>query len=94
MMKDLIVTSAAFLVGTGGLISMGWVYKKLPEWNRRRYDLERMTDVQLHCELTRCVGAIATCARKGDKRGMHHAWWAILRVIRVWKKRKPAHRGL
>lgn len=94
MMKDLIISSAAFMVGTGGLISMGWVYKKLPDWNKRRYELERMTDVQLQAELTRSVGAIATCARKGNKRGMRYAWFAMLPVIRVWKKRKPAHRAL
>lgn len=94
MIKDLVISAAAFVVGGGGLIAMGWVHKKMPEWDRRRYDLQRMTAVELHGELTRCVGAIAVCARQGDKRGMRHAWLAMLPVIRALKKRKPAHRGM
>lgn len=88
MIGDIIITSAAFAVGAVGLIAMRNIWNALPEYNRRRRELERMTTVQLHAELTRCVGTIMTCARKGDKRGMRHAHRAMRPVMRTLRRAK------
>lgn len=90
-MTDLIIGAAAMTAGLGGMIWLGWVHKKLPEWNARDAKLIRMSTLELHGELTRCAGAIMTCARKGDKRGMRHAHRAMRPVMRVLAKRKTVH---
>lgn len=90
-MSDLIIGAAAMTAGLGGMIWLGWVHKKLPEWNKRNAQLIRMSTLELQAELTRCAGAIMTCARKGDRRGMRHAHRAMRPVMRVLKKRKTVH---
>ena len=48
----------------------------------RRAELRGMNRTELHAELTRCTGAIMACARKGDRRGMRHAYQAMRPVMR------------
>lgn len=87
MANDLISCALALVIGAGGLIAVRRYDKKLPEYNRRRRQLEGMNRVELHAELTRCVGAIVTCARKRDAKGMRNAYRAMRPVMRVLKKR-------
>lgn len=90
-MTDLIVGAAAVTAGLGGMIWLGWVHKKLPEWNERDAQLMRMSRIELQGELTRCAGAIMACADGGDKRGMRHAHRAMRPIMRALKKRKTVH---
>ena len=89
-MKELFIDAAIMVAGTGGIISLGWVHKKMPEWHARHMRLIRMSKLELQAELTRCVGAIVTCARKGDRRGMRHAYRAMRPVMRVLEDRRVA----
>lgn len=86
-MHDLILACAAIAGGVCGLISIRIKGRRQQQQAR----LLRMSTVELHTELIRFVGAIAVCARKGDKRGMWHAYRTMKSVIRVLAKRKAVH---
>lgn len=90
-MKDLILGIGMICVGASGMIAAGVVYRKMPEWNARMNRLRKRTDVQLHAELTRCVGTIAECVRRGDRKGMRNAQRAMRPAMRVLKERCRAH---
>ena len=86
-MGDLIMGIGLIGVGLSGMIAMEYVRRKLPEWNARADRLRRRSAVQLQAEITRCAGAIFTCAHFGDKRGMRHAYRAMRPVMREMRRR-------
>lgn len=98
-MGDLIVGIGMIGIGVSGMIAAEVVYHRLPAYAARMNRLRKYSDLQLHAELTRCVGALAECARRGDRKGMRHACKAMKPVLRVLRercriaKRKAAHVG-
>lgn len=90
-MGDLILGIGMIATGAAGMIAAGVAYHKMPEWNARMDRLRKRSDVQLHAELTRCVGAIAECARRGDRKGLRHARRAMKPIMRVMSERSRMH---
>ena len=87
-MTDLIIGCGAMAAGIGGIVATAVAYRRLPARNARRKQLGRMTRTELCAELTRCVGAIAACSRKGDRKGARHAHRAMKPVIRAMMRKK------
>lgn len=81
-MGDLIMGVGMMGAGIAGLIGMA-VYRR---GEGRRGELRGMNRTELHAELTRCTGAIMTCARKGNRRGMRHAYQAMKPVMRAMQR--------
>lgn len=86
-MGDLIIGIGLIGVGLSGMIALECVRRKLPEWNARADRLRRRSVVQLQAEMTRCCGAIFTCAHFRDKRGMRHAYRAMRPIMREMRRR-------
>lgn len=80
-MGDLIMGAGAIGTGLGGLIAAWYAWRRMPAYNARVRELNRMSAAQLHTELTRCTGAIMACGRSGDIRGMRHAHRAMKPIM-------------
>lgn len=83
MIGDLVIGIAALAVGIGGLA----IAPRIPEWERRRRELNAMNETQLHAELTKCAGAAMVCARKGNRRGVWHAYRRMKPALRAMARK-------
>ena len=79
MMGDLLIGVGMIGAGVTGLIFLRHMVNTLiPDVNRERAELAKMSPVELHADLTRCMGAIMVCSRKCDRRGVRHT------IRRIW----------
>lgn len=91
-MEDLIVLIGMIGICACAWFSAAWVYYRPRKERARLKQLRKYTHLQLHAELTRCVGEIAECSRRGDRKGMRRARRKMRPVIRVLQER-AAHAG-
>lgn len=91
-MEDLLILIGMIGICVCAWISAAWVYYRPPKERARMKQLRQYTHLQLHAELTRCVGEIAECSRRGDRKGMRRARRKMRPVIRVLQER-GAHAG-
>lgn len=82
-MVDLIMGIGAIGAGVSGLIAARYAWRKLPAYNTRMRQLNRMSATQLHAELTRCTSAIMVCCDHGDSKGARHAHRAMKPIMRA-----------
>lgn len=86
-MEDLIVLIGMIGISACTGFSAAWVYYRPRKERARLKQLRKYTHLQLHAELTRCVGEIAECSRRGDRKGMRQARRKMRPVIRVLQER-------
>lgn len=86
-MEDRIVLIGMIGICVCAWISAAWMYYRPPKERARMKQLRQYTHLQLHAELTRCVGEIAECSRRGDRKGMRRARRKMRPVIRVLQER-------
>lgn len=86
-MEDLIVLIGMIGICACAWFSAAWVYYRPRKERARMKQLRQYTHMQLHAELTRCVGEIAECSRRGDRKGMRRARRKMRPVIRVLQER-------
>ena len=91
-MEDLIVLIGMIGICACAWFLAAWVYYRPRKERARLKQLRKYTHLQLHAELTRCVGEIAECSRRGDRKGMRRARRKMRPVIRVLQER-AAHAG-
>lgn len=79
-MTDLILGCGAIAIGAAGMI---WGILKMRSLrDPRRNALAQMSNAELNAEITRCAGAIMTCGRRGDRKGVRHAYRAMRPIMR------------
>lgn len=64
--------------------------KRAAQRRERDAYLSGLFPVQLHAELSRCVGDIIVCTHKRNYRGARRAWRAMKPVMREMRKRNAA----
>lgn len=86
-MEDLIILIDLIIICTCVVILVVRDECAPPKKRLRMKQLRQYTHLQLHAELTRCVGEIAECSRRGDSKGMRRARRKMRPVIRVLQER-------